>query len=261
MKYNFKFEQDIQKIKKITDAAKKVSAITQIAKAYKISRATVYRHLKKPVPSLRQVRSDAGKEKKPVAKKDIAVMSEIIKSGKTRKDAKKFLKGVSSHKLSKISKKVKDAEITEAPKVITRGLKEFLEKHFNLEYVSDSSNITLKIGKLKIEITKEDANDIVMILCNAGNRTQDDNNKLKLDRMQFMRSKLIQLLEEKIRIAKQSNSTVKDLEAIMRMHTRLERKIDGLNPNFKVLEKICKELKPDISFDEIFSLVEKYTTE
>lgn len=260
MKYSFRFEQDIKKIRQTTDSKKKKAMIQVIAKSYKISQATIYRHLKKPVPSLRQVRSDAGKEKKPVTKKEVAVVAEIIKAGKPRKDAGKFIHKLSAGKLSRISKKVKNAEVTETPNVISSGIKNFLQKYFKLEYVSDSSNITLKFGKKKIEITKEDFNDIVMVLCNANNRTADDKNKLKLDRMQFMRSKLMQLLEEKIRIAKENSSNIKDLEAIMRMHGKLERKVSDLNPNFKVLENICKDLKPDISFDEIFSLVEKYNS-
>lgn len=259
MQYNIKFEQDCKKIKNITDPALKKKAIKEIAAVYKISMATIYRHLKKSIPSLRKVRADAGKEKKPVTKSELAVVSEIIKAGKPRQDAKKLIKGLTAHKLGKISKEVKDAKITEAPKALTSEIKEFLQKFFKLEYISDSSNIVLKIGKRKVAITKEDFNDVVMILCNANNRTADDNNKLKLDRMQFMRSRLMQMLEEKIRIAKQSSSSSDELEKIMRMHARLERKTDDLNPNFKVLENICKDLKPDISFDEIFSMVEKYS--
>ena len=260
MKYNMKFEQDCKKIKMITDPAKKRASILNIAAAYKISQASVYRHLKKPVPSLRQVRSDAGKEKKPVMKKEIAVVSEIVKAGKPRKDAKKFLGKLTGHKLSKISKKVKETVVKESPGEITSAIKSFLKKYFKMEYVSDSSVIPVRTGKKKIDIMKEDFNDIIMILANAFNRTSDDKNKLKLDRIQFMRSKLIQLLEEKIRIAKEGNSNVKDLEAIMRMHARLERKTSDLSPNFKALEAICKELKPDISFDDIYSLVEKHST-
>ena len=104
---------------------------------------------------------------------------------------------------------------------------------------------------------KEDFNDVVMILSNAFNRTAEDQNKLRLDRVQFMRSKLTQVLEDKIRIAKE-NASSEELERLMRMHQRLERKTD-LTPNFKVVQKICRDLKPDISFDEIYSMVEKYS--
>lgn len=53
MKYNIKFEQDCKKIKLITDVRKRAAAIKSIATAYGISRATVHRHLKQNIPSLR----------------------------------------------------------------------------------------------------------------------------------------------------------------------------------------------------------------
>lgn len=166
---------------------------------------------------------------------------------------------LSSEKLRKASKKIKTIEINEVPSKLSGALKEFLQNYFHLEYISDSSVIPVKIDKRKIELTKDDVNDIVMVLCNAGNRTADENSKLRFDRMEYMRSLLIQKLEEKIRLAReQANSD--EMKKLLYMHERLQaRKKEAISPNFRVLESILKDLKPDITFDEIFALVEKHS--
>lgn len=259
MKYNMKFEQDVKKIRLITDAGERRKAIESVAKAYGVSDKTIYRHLKKNIPSLRKVRSDSGIEKKPVTRQELAVVSELVKAGKSRNDAKIML-NMSRHKLQKASNKIKAVNITEVPSKLSAALKEFLIKYFHLEYISDSSVIPVKLGKRKIELTKDDANDIVMVLCNAGNRTADENNKLRFDRMEYMRSLLTQKLEEKIRQAReQSNSD--EMKKLLDMHQKLaSRRHEALSPNFRVLEAILKDIKPDITFDEIFSLVEKHSS-
>lgn len=163
---------------------------------------------------------------------------------------------ISQHKMTKISKKIKTAEVNMVPLSISKDIRAFLQEHFKLEYISDVSVIPLKIGGRVIELTKSDINDIVMILCNAGNRT---GHKLSFDRMEYMRSMLIQKIEEKIRLAKEQSNT-DEVKKLLQMHQTLEkRRLNSMTPNFKVVEKVCRELKPEISFDELYALVEKHS--
>lgn len=259
MEYSIKFEQDIKKLKAITDPALRKKTVIMLAKSYKVSQATIYRHMKKNIPGTRDTRSDAGKEKNPVTKKQVGVVMELIKAGKPQKDVKKFLP-VTDHQLAKISKKAKTTVSNKTPPIIASSIESFLRQYFKLEYISDVSIIKVKLAKVEIELTKDDFNEIVMILANAANRTKEGFNKLKLDRVMFMRSKFKRILETKIRIAEDSSST-DELKKLLSMFNDLDvKRAKELNPDVKVMEKVCKELKPDLEFDELVSLIEKYSS-
>lgn len=262
MDYNFKFEQDIKKIKKLTDLEKKKDMIKQIAKSYKISQATVYRHLKKPVPSLRQVRSDAGKDKSPVTKKEIAVVAEIVKSGKPRKEAKKFIKNLSGHKLSKINKKIKDAEQEEDPETnFGSEAKRFITKLFELDLISSDSVMKFKFKGATIFVTKQEVADIGLILASAYNRSVNDDKQVAVDRFSMLKNELYHSVQEMHRLAKEKGS-FKDLEACTRMYVRLDSSRAIELPNdFDIYFKCLQRKDPKITKEEAIDLVLEITSE
>lgn len=262
--YPFKYKQDLQKVKKIVDHTEKRKAILELCKAWEVSERSLYRDLKSPNPAIRKIRSDSGVDRIKASKKELNMFRELVHAGKDLQQAKaivekKSKREITQYQVNKISDEIKNMNVPDESS-FGESIEKFLQKYFKLDLIAPEKGVKVKLGKLSFIVNMEDVNDIVLILVNAYNRNVKDDKKLKLDRNQLVRQKIYHVIEMMLRSA-ESTQNVKDLEAITRMKKRLDISIQNLNPNFKVVEKVCKEIQPDITFDTIYHLIEKHSTE
>ena len=264
MKYTFKFEQDVMKIKKILDQSKRRAMVIDVAKAHGVSDKTVYRHLNKRVPGVRKVRKDSGKDKTPVTKKEASIVSEVVKAGNTRKEAKEVLmkkldKKISNRKLSKITSKIKTEPVTEetTPSNFGSAALQIIRKLLELDLVAPDSGLKYEYNEVKFFITKKQLEDIALILATAyNNSVTGDSKKLKGDHIAQLKAQMFYDLCEMRRVAKDSRNN-KEYEGVVRMLDKLEEKNVEMTPDFYVLEKCMKELKPEITREQVIALIKK----
>ncbi len=272
-----KFEADIKALKELRAKQKKnpskyekayIALRDRLADKYEVSVRAVQLWLKKRNPAIRKTRNDSGKERVKLSGKAKTMLHDAVSSGKNKKEALKLVvnntgKNISKYKADKILKSEAEQKKAEAkPALYGQDFKEFLEAHFRLDLIPEGKNLILKIGKLKFPVTPEDIKDIQMILTNAYNRAQfAADKKLKLDRTYLRRVKTWHLFEQLLDMAIERVDS-KTFNSLTLAVQRLELDPSKFsNPNFETLEAACRELKPDITFDEVFALVEKHSKE
>lgn len=267
------FINDIKQLKKMKaasykDSKKKKEYIDQllaVAKKHGVNKRTIYRELNKKDSKvgIRKTREDAGKVRNRVTAAEKRIVTELVTAGKSKKDAVKEAEKILNKKISdRKSRKIKPSDkILESDEVKTffcDTALEFFERLFKYDLMGVNTGIRTKFKGVDLFLPKEDLHDILLIVTNAYNRKQPDNRKLKLDRNQLLKSRLFHLLEQQVRIAKESLD-LKAAEAVVRMFERLEIEYKNLSPDLKTVEAICHELRPDITFEEIYSLIEKHS--
>ena len=99
-----------------------------------------------------------------------------------------------------------------------------------------------------------------LILANAYNRgVFEDQHKYKMDRDQLREKLILHLMEREMHLAIEHSDT-KTIDSLTRMHDRMKTSVE-LDANIKVVEKVCKHLKPDITFEDIVNLIKQYSEE
>lgn len=266
-----KFEADIKKLKELSAKRKrdrkKFEAVylqfrNELAKKYGKTVRTVQNWLKDKTPWIRNQRDDAGKERVTLPADIKLIIKDAIDSGKTKKQAMELVIIETGNKVSdRKANQVLAGEVNpNEPAYFGTEFKEFLNTYFQLDLIPSAKGIKLKFGKVSYPLHKHDHNDILMILTNAYNRAQfATENKIKFDRSYLRKVRTWHLLEQLLTLATERND-MKIFNVITQSMKRLE--VDPAkfaNPNFLTLEKICKDLQPDITFDEIYHLLEKHT--
>lgn len=272
-----KFEADIKELKSLRAKSTKnpakyeslyIKLRDELAAKYEVSIRTVQLWLNKKNPAIRKKREDAGRERVKLSPTVKTKLHDAVSSGANKKQALELIvnnKGtkVSKYKADKILKSEAEAIRAEnKPAAFAEDISEFVEKYFKLDLIPENKSIMIKMDKVKFPLTRSDMKDIQMILKNAHNRAQYAAEKrLKLDRTHLRRVRTWHLFEQLLdeAIARNDQKTFNSLTLAMQ---RLELDPSKFaNPNWETLEAVCKELKPDITFDEIYSLVEENTKE
>lgn len=271
MKFDQEKNKDVIELRKLRrlkrDLHKYGDKKREMMKKYNVTERAIQLWLNKRNPGLRKSRNDAGKDRVKVIPKETKLVKELIQTGTDIKVmrkivAKKTGKPISTEKLAKIRTRVepKLEEPTEEIKKSGFGdkAKELFVKLFELDLIAPDHGVTFKIGKETFVIHKDDVSDICLILANSYNRYQTaEGKKKKIDRELLRKQMILHLMEQHIRFASETGST-QDVESLTRMYDRLREKFVR-DANIRVLEKVCKHLKPDIQFDEIVSLIDEYT--
>jgi hypothetical protein len=138
-------------------------------------------------------------------------------------------------------------------------LTNFFEFFFKIDLIP-SKGIQLQFKNKKFFLEKDEVADIILILVNAYNKYASAKTKLKHDRDELIKSKLYHLVEAQILKFKET-SKPKDVEILMRQYAHLRKQDFKITSDLKVFEKCMKELKPDITFNEIYALIKKHSKE
>lgn len=256
-----KYIEDVKKLRslKLKDSSAYHAFFKTVMKEYDISQRTLYRDMKaKKTPGLRKIRKDSGKFRSSMTPNQLKIMSEAMESGMTKKDAVKLAEDKTKKRISfRVSSRTKSKPIKDGSKThFADNIKPFLEKLCGYNLMSPRSVIKLKLGKLSFSVSKEDLSDIILILTNAFNRS-NENNSIPLDKNELFRKKIFQLLEYNIKLAEES-SDLKSLESITRMYNSIQEEHD-LGTDFELVYKLCSALKPGISRPEIISMIKQFS--
>jgi hypothetical protein len=220
-----------------------------------VSERTLYRDMKDKIPGLRKVRKDSGKLKSSMSAKAKAVMSEVLYSGKTKTEALKMAEKVTGKKVStRVAARTKPVEVANTN--FDKDIKPFLEKLCGYDLMSPKAGIKLKFGKLPFTVNKEDLSDIILILTNAYNRSNESAG-LPLDKNELFRKKIFQLLEYNIKLA-EASSDLRSLESITRMYNSIQEEHE-LGSDFEIVYNICAALRPGISRQEVISMIKQHS--
>ena len=255
------YEDRINYLKKLrnTDKARYKMMLKKTEQKFKISRKTIYRDMRKEIPGLRKTRNDSGKMKTVVTTKELGIAQELLEKGTSITNVKKVIKEktgatVSERKMQKIRSEKKNDDISTT--VFADPAREFFEQLFEFKLIPPGRGIELDYGKVKFIVKKQDLRDVILVLSNAYNRSEfAKNNKLDLDRDELRRNMMLHLIEEQMRLAGEQ-SDYKQVESLTRMLHRMETEFTT-EINFIILEKVCKEIKPDISKEDVIRLVKK----
>lgn len=220
-----------------------------------VSERTLYRDMKDKIPGLRKVRKDSGKLKSRMSPKAKAVMSEVMLAGKTKNEALKIAERITGKKVStRVAARTKPADVSSTN--FDKDIKPFLEKLCGYDLMSPKAEIKLKLGKLPFTVSKEDLSDIILILTNAYNRSNESAG-LPLDKNELFRKKIFQLLEYNIKLA-EASSDLRSLESITRMYNSIQEEHE-LGSDFEIVYNICAALRPGISRQEVISMIKQHS--
>jgi hypothetical protein len=254
-----KYIEDVRKLKslRLKDMSAYCAFFRTVMKEYDISQRTLYRDMKdKKIPGLRKTRADAGKIKSRMTPKQIRIMSEAMDSGMTKKDAVRLAEEKAKKKISfRVAQRTKHNMVDDGSSTnFDDNIKPFFEKLCGYNLMSPKSAIKLKLGHLSFSVSKEDLSEIILILTNAFNRS-NESNALSLDKNELFRKKIFQLLEYNIMLAEKS-CDLRSLESITRMYNSIQEDHD-LGADFETVYKLCSELKPGISRPEVISMIKQ----
>jgi hypothetical protein len=157
------------------------------------------------------------------------------------------------------TKKKNECSIKNENNVEKDELTKFFENFFAIDLVP-VEGIQLQFKNKKFFLEKDEIADIILILVNAYNKYASVNTKLKFDREELLKSKLYHLVEAQIRKLRES-SKPKEVESLMRQYAHLKKRDFKITSDLKVFEKCMRELKPDITFGEIYALIKKHSKE
>lgn len=279
MKFNHQLNRDIQTLKKLSKLINKEKYLafkSELAKKYKVTIRTIENWMNKRVPGKRKSRNDAGKLRNPVLSKEKKAAKELLSAGVDIQDVKKIVEKktggkITDRKLNNIRKAI-EPELSQKPDMNIVDMpieaaepssfgdkgKEMFQQLFDLDLIAPGYGYKIRVNGGVFTVPKEDADDICLILANAYNRTAGS--KFKVDREQLVRQRLFHLVEQQVRLAATERLSSKEVESLIRQFKNLQQDIE-LDANIRTVEKICKELKPDITWSEIGSLIRKFNDE
>ena len=243
----------------------------RIAEYYNVTQRSVENWMQAKVPGKRKSRSDSGKDRVKVSRKEKKIVGELLSSGTPVAEVKAIAEEktggkISDRKLRKIRERVEEAEKVEEVKEVEEveesnfgdKAKEVFRKIFEMDLIAPDRGIAMMVSGKKFVIPKCDLEDICLILANAYNRGAGV--KYRIDRDEMLKRKILHLIEQQVRMASADVVDTKTIVQITMMYDKMLEKIE-MDANIKCVENICKELKPDITFGEVVSLIKKYSEE
>lgn len=240
---------------KVKDKEAYLSFRKVIMDQHGVSGRTLYRDMKDKIPGLRKVRKDSGRMRSNMSRKAKAVMSEVMFNGKTKKEALMMAEKITGKKVStRVATRTKAVEVRNTN--FGKDIKPFFEKLCGYDLMSPKAGIKLKLGRLPFIVEKEDLSDIILILTNAYNRSNESAG-LPLDKNELFKKKIFQLLEYNIKLA-ESSSDLKSLESITRMYNSIQEEHE-LGSDFEIVYNICAALRPGISRQEVISMIKQHS--
>jgi hypothetical protein len=273
----------LKRLHKLKDRKPYQDMKTAVEKKYDVSGRTVERWLASRTPGKRKPRNDQNKVRVPVKKNVKKKVLELLSSGMELVEIKKIT-GVSDRALERIRKERAtqiNTDVTEKsgnsfeckskesasadfaknaqPEESAFGdkAKEIFRKLFQMDLIADDKGVKIKVNGRNVVVPKSYIEDICLILANAYYMSTQDN-KYNVDRMRLMRQGILNLIEQHIRLAATGRVDTKTIASLTLMYDRMveQTKIDA---DFITVEKVCKELKPGVTIEEIVNLIKKHS--
>jgi Trp operon repressor len=216
--------------------------------------------MNKQLPGARKGRDDRGKDRNPVKVEEKKMLTELLKAGKTKEEAARIIEerlntDISTRKLAKMKPEIADGSYT----ITSFGdeLRQFIEQCLDFDKMSPDSCIKIFFVDRYILIPKEFLSHIIATITEVYNLNVKYHDKLHLNEELLFRMRLFISMNKMLRVVEQTLD-FSALKELTKMYKDFKSEFE-LNPNFRIVEKICQEIKPDIKFEEIMSLVKKYS--
>lgn len=265
--FNSDINRDMKELKKLRSLPNQEQYLKEKERMiykYGVSARTIEMWLNKRMPGLRKGRSDAGKDRVRITQREKRIVAELMESGKRIKEIRNITESktkqkMSGRKLNKIRNEKENGNMqTKGTEESNFGdkAKELFEKLFELDLIAPDAGVKIRAGGANFIIRKEYLEDICMILANAYNNAVEV--KYRVDRNEMLRMKIMNLIEQQVRLAMSGLVDTKSIEAITRMFDKMMEDVE-MDVNIQTVEKVCKELKKDITLAEIISLLKKHS--
>src|SRR4030095_519165 len=243
----------------------------EIMKRHKLSKATVYRELKKETPGLYKTPQYRSHEK-PVTEKEIKMVRELLMKQYTIQNivaimdretgdtynwdrVDKIRKSIENYDSQEQTLRITNEKQKDYPKESAFGedVKNLLMNIYKLDKMAEDSFVTLNVDGKTISIDYQTIKDIMLMISNCA----DAENRSVAE---TARIQVFHLLAEKVRLAAKgqcvSTRALADLSAILRSYEKT--RTSAFSPDYRVLLEVVHELAPDASYLEIYQLAEKH---
>jgi hypothetical protein len=279
--FNSSLSRDITKLKLLHAKKDKTdfnSMKNEIMLKHSISKATVYREMKKETPGLYK-KPNYNPPHRPVTEKEIRLVAELLIKGRSVQDITRLMQKRTGDKYSwdRITqiRKIIDqrldrktaADTAEEPNETLNNetlsnetafgdkLREFIETLFDLDNISPGVKLTARIEDTVVSLGYNDIKDIALVIANAsaaGTTSQ----------LTLMKRRIFHLLSQKLRLSSAGAAygvSFKEIAEISRIYREYEKdELAGFSPDYRVLVSVVTHLMPRVSYDEILELAKNY---
>jgi len=223
----------------------------EVMKKHNISLATVHRHMDKPTPGLTQSKTaDMDKSCAVITDNHLNNISEQLTDAEDerKRERKEFLR------------RLRDIELFLDRNVCNEAtdlLQNFFRKIFDHAFkgLKEERGIFCSIPKEEFIMLEEHIDDICLIFANA--YAHYKNNASEINRDDYLKMRVRNLVEQHLRNSGRQWFKVKDVEAFTRMYKRILPDDEKMTLNLNFVQIICNELKPGITRSEIIDLFKK----
>jgi len=245
-----------------------------------ISKATVYREMKKETPGLYN-KPQYNPPQRAITEKEIAMVTELQLRKIPVMDLGRILEAETGDKynwdrIDKIRSIIDarfKAEETETGKLVSAmnagpssslrvtafgdEIKRICSEALKFDYMSQDAYIEFTAGEQNYRLCYDDIKDIVMICANAAALQNDG----LCDHYTQVRQKIWQLLTEKIQLINSgAGVTTKELLDIKNAFEEFEKSyLDSFCKNFSVIWGVVRELVPEKNYSKVIELTRKYS--
>ncbi|MFI5164797.1 MAG: hypothetical protein ACHQHP_06080 [Bacteroidia bacterium] len=283
IKYNPELNADINQLKELhalKDKSRFNALKSELMLKYNMSKATVYREMRKPTPGLYKI-LNYKPPKRDVTEKEIAMVKELLARKIPVMDISAIMESETGDKydwdrIDKIrliiDSRFKDDEAVnrgnpgygsssnnpDNPGYATNfgsSVKRLCEEALKCNLMSPDSHVEFKCDGKTYQLCFNDVQDIVMICSNAVVREKDG----FFDYVNYAYEKIWQLFFEKVAGINSANEiSTKELIEIKNAFEEFEKRhMESFCKNFSVIWGVAHELSPKTSYSKIFELTEK----
>jgi hypothetical protein len=239
-----------------------------------ISKATVYREMKKDTPGLYN-KPQYNPPQRAITEKEIAMVTELQLKKIPVMDLGRILEAETGDKYnwdridkirSIIDARFKAEEVESGKPVSTNKeresmfgdeIKRICLEALKFDYMAPDAYIEFTAGEQNYRLCYDDIKDIVMICANAAALQNDG----LYDHFTQVREKIWWLLTEKLRLINSgSGVTTKELLDIKNAFEEFEKSyLEAINKNYSVIWYVVHSLMPDADYSKVLELTRKYS--
>ncbi len=275
--FNPELNKDITRLTELhalKDKSKFNALKNEIMLKHGISKATVYREMKKDTPGLYN-RPQYNPPRRAITEKEIAMVSELLLRKISIMDLGRILEAETGEKynwdrIDKIRSIIDarfKAEEAETGKPVSANkeretafggeIKRLCLEALKFDYMAPDAYVGFTAGGQNYRLCYDDIKDIVMICANAAALQNDG----LYDHFTQVREKIWQLLTEKISLINSGAAvTTKELLDIKNAFEEFEKSyFDSFCKNYSVIWFVARELMPEANYSKVVELTKKYS--
>lgn len=258
--FNQQLHDDVVKLRKLRlkkDKSEYKKCFTVVQRRYKFSRTTLWAELRKEVPG--QYRSISWELRyRPITDEEVKMVYELFYRRYTIEQIKTIMEerlggNYSDTRMAKIraemEKRLPELE-TEDTSAFGGGINEIFSKFCDLELMHPDKKVNVNLLGKKYKVNSGIARDAVKMMIISAENNGKDNEELRRIRMENMLSKKIDTMYSSSQV---SMTELRNAELLRKsFEKKSSAHLSKLTPDGRVLMELCRELRPDMTFIEIY---------